>query len=71
MALCTADSEGIPVCSPALLWDIPDCFSHWKSFYWLMRFIYCSPGYAVSLSEGSNDIQTCSDVRNIREGSSL
>lgn len=71
MPLCTADGESIPVCPPALLWDIPDCSSYWKSFCWLIRFICCSPGYAVSLSEGSNNIQTSSDVGNNREGRSL
>lgn len=68
MPLCTADSESIPVCPPALPWDIPDCFSHWKRFYRLMRFICCSPAYAVSLSEGSKNIQPSSEIGNIREG---
>lgn len=71
MPLCTADGESIPVCHPALLWDIPDCFSHWKSFYWLIRFICCSPGHALSLSEDFNNIQTSSDIGNIREGRGL
>lgn len=71
MPLCTADGESIPVCHPALPWDIPDCCSHCKSFYWLITFIFCSPDYAVFLSEVSNNIQTSSDMVNIREGRSL
>jgi len=74
MPVCTAGGESSEalLCAPLHSFgDTPVCSSHWKIFCWLIAFICCYPSYSATLTEGPNNIQTSSNIGNIREGKSL